>query len=120
MPAELFVGITTFNSARFLDACLGSLRATTCADATEIVVLDNASTDDTVQVARRHRAEVRVRRCTQANALNWLFGRSRSRFALLLHADVVVLSPRWFEVCRPHLDGPCALVSPTDVGLGPH
>lgn len=51
--------------------------------------------------------------------MNWLFRRSRSRYTLLMHADVVLLADNWFEACRRYLCGACVLVSPMDSGLGP-
>jgi len=120
LNAELFVGITTWNSATFLRACLGGVRNTTDAARTRIVVLDNHSTDDTVAIARSFGAEVVKRRSGQAAALMDLFNWSRSEFTLLIHADVVLLNPRWLDVCRPHLTGNVALVSPEDIGCGPY
>lgn len=117
--AELFVGITTWNSGTFLRAALGGVRNTTDAERTRIVVLDNHSTDDTVAIAKSFSAEVVLRHSGQAPALIDLFNWSRSEFTLLLHADVVLLHERWLDVCRAQLTGNVALVSPEDIGCGP-
>jgi len=116
---ELTIGITSWNSAPFLGACLRSIRATLGARA-RVVVLDNVSTDGSDVVARRAGAEVVSRRCSQADALNQLFEMSRSPHTLLIHADVVMLNPRWFDLCLRDFDDDVALVSPEDVGCGPH
>ena len=46
------VVIPSYNGARLLEACLQSLLRQTC-DSVEIVVVDNASTDDTAQIVSR-------------------------------------------------------------------
>lgn len=50
---QLSVFVTTFNNGRTLDACLASVGF-----ADEIVVLDSFSTDETLEIARRHGAVV--------------------------------------------------------------
>jgi glycosyltransferase involved in cell wall biosynthesis len=50
--------IPTLNSGRTLDACLASIRAQVVASSTyEIVIADAGSTDDTLDIARRHNVE---------------------------------------------------------------
>ncbi len=116
---DLFVGITTWNSALFLPHCLCAIRRHTPALETRVVVLDNASTDASTSIARELGAEVIVVRCTQADALNRLAARSRAPVTLLIHADVILLSPGWFDRCREALCDGVALVSPQDIGCGP-
>jgi glycosyltransferase involved in cell wall biosynthesis len=116
---ELFIGITSWNSEVFLDPCLQQVAATTDGRA-RVVVLDNCSTDSSVDVARRHGAEVVVRPCNQAVALNALLAMSRSRYTLLIHSDVILLNPRWFELCRSLMTSDVALVAPEDIGCGPY
>lgn len=119
MKGDLYVGITTSNSAAFLPACLSALRRHTEERATRVVVLDNASLDDTVELAKGFGAEVVVRRSDQAMALVDLFNDSRAEFTLLIHADVVLLSAEWRRVCTARLRERVALVSPEDIGCGP-
>jgi len=117
---ELFVGITTWNSASFIDTTLTAVRRTTDAARTRLVVFDNVSTDDTVAIARKHKAEVFQRKSGQQAALMDLFNLSNSELTLLIHADVILLDERWLDVCRKHLTGNVALVSPEDIGCGPY
>jgi glycosyltransferase involved in cell wall biosynthesis len=116
---ELMIGVTSWNSAPFLGACLASIRATIGARA-RVVVVDNLSNDGSDVLARRAGAEVVSRRCLQADALNYLFAMSRSPYTLLIHADVVMLNPRWLDVCLRQFREDVALVSPEDVGCGPY
>lgn len=119
MKADLFVGITTWNSELFLEHCLHSVRRTTQGVRTHIGVSDNRSTDGSVKIARKMGAQVHIEHCSQAIALNRLLSMSKAKHTLLIHSDIVLLSPKWYEICVRHLTGPVALVSPEDVGCGP-
>jgi glycosyltransferase involved in cell wall biosynthesis len=119
MKDDLFVGITTWNSEQFLAHCLRSIRRTTDGLRVAIGVVDNMSLDNSAQIARDFGAEVRLENSSQSIALNRLLSMSTARFTLLLHSDVVLMSPDWFAACSARLEGDCALVSPEDIGCGP-
>jgi glycosyltransferase involved in cell wall biosynthesis len=116
---DLFVGITSWNSALFLPHCLASLRRTTNGLRSRLFVLDNASTDASAELARAGGAEVLVRRCTQPQALQQLVRMSTGHYTLLIHADVILLAPDWFDRCTARLRDTTVLVSPEDIGCGP-
>jgi glycosyltransferase involved in cell wall biosynthesis len=116
---QLFVGITSWNSERFLPRCIRAIQASTNAQTTEIVVLDNASRDASVKLARDLGATVVVEQCNQGEALNRLASLSSARYTLLIHADVIMLSPNWFALCRSKITDRSGLVSPEDIGCGP-
>ena len=120
MLRDLFVGITTWNSAAFLPHSLAGVRRNTDERRTRLMILDNHSTDASVDIARSFGAEVLRRRSGQAAALGDLFNASRSELTLLLHADVVLLTPRWLDLCARRLRESVALVSPEDIGCGPY
>ena len=105
MARDLFVGITTWNSATFLPHSLAAVRRHTDERRTRLMILDNFSTDTTVDIARSFGAEVLQRRSGQAAALMDLFNASRSEMTLLIHADVVLLSDAWLDVCARYLGG---------------
>lgn len=117
--ADVFVGVTSWNSALFLPHSLEALKARTKGAKLRIVVLDNTSSDDSAAIARRHGAEVVLDSCTQPEALNALVNLSRSPLTLLMHSDVIMLSDRWLDVCRQELRDNVGLVSPEDIGCGP-
>ena len=119
MSEELFVGITSWNSEKFLPHCLESLYEKTKAS-TKVVVLDNCSTDSSPDVAKRWGAEVIVRKMHQPDALNLLLSISRSKYTLLVHSDVIFLSPQWYEGCLREMRSDVALISPQDIGCGPY
>jgi len=116
---DLFVGITSWNSALFLPHCLAALQRTTAQLRTRVCVLDNGSEDASASLASAHGAEVVVRRCTQPQALQQLVRMSREPFTLLLHADVILLADDWFQRCSARLNGTTVLISPEDIGCGP-
>ena len=117
---KLFIGITSFNSAVFLGSTPEAVQRNTDPDSTRIVVLDNESTDRSRELALDYGVEVVNRSCTQPQALNHLLGLSRSEFTLLIHSDVILLSPQWLEVCERRMTGKVALISPEDIGCGPY
>jgi len=116
---DLFVGVTTWNSELFLDACLRSIRVTTDGLAVRLATVDNESTDRSVAIAREFGAEVQIEHCSQSIALNRLLDMSDARYTLLIHSDVVLVGSDWFSTCARVLKGKCALVSPEDIGCGP-
>lgn len=119
MKPDLFVGITTWNSELFLEECLRSIARTTTGVKMSVGVVDNMSTDRSVEIARDFGATVHREHCSQAIALNRLLSLSQARHTLLIHSDVILLSPNWYPICSRHLNGKVALVSPEDIGCGP-
>src|SRR5262245_30488976 len=87
---ECFVGITSWNSEAFLGPCIDQVTKT-ARGRVRVVVLDNASRDRSPEVAKTRGAEVIVKRCGQAEALNVLLARSSSRYTLLIHSGVILL-----------------------------
>jgi len=116
---ELYVGITTWNSELFLEQALSSIRSTTDGLSISIGVVDNMSTDRSVEIARDYGAEIKIAHCSQAIALNDLLRYSTGARTLLMHSDVILLSNKWFQICNSYLKNGCSLVSPEDIGCGP-
>jgi N-acetylglucosaminyl-diphospho-decaprenol L-rhamnosyltransferase len=81
--------IVTYNSARVLDACLKSLRDSQA----EIVVVDNASSDDTVRIAQTNGARVAANPNNRgfAAAVNQGFALTSGDHVLILNPDAVLL-----------------------------
>lgn len=52
---KVFIGLPVFNEGRFIDETLNSLRATTYPNI-EILISDNASTDDSLEICKTHAA----------------------------------------------------------------
>ena len=93
MPA-LSVFVTTFNNARTLDACLGSV-----AWADQIVVLDSFSTDSTCDIARRHGCELYQHEFLGYGPQKQMaLEKTRNEWVLLLDADEMLSEPLAAEI----------------------
>lgn len=92
---DLSIVIVSWNCRRHLDECLRSLRDT-MRNPAEIIVVDNASTDGTVDMLEQHFPEVRVIRSQEnlgfAKANNVGIRTSRGRYLALINPDVKLLS----------------------------
>jgi GT2 family glycosyltransferase len=101
------VSLVTHNGAPWLNACLESLQAQTFADY-ELLILDNASADSSVELIGRFAARdprIRLSRSPEnlgfAAAHNRLISAASGQFVLLLNQDVELDS----EFIRAALDG---------------
>ncbi|MEO8625341.1 MAG: glycosyltransferase family 2 protein [Candidatus Limnocylindrales bacterium] len=88
------ISLVTYNGTRWLAACLASLRAQTLADY-ELLVVDNASTDGTLELLREHRrTEPRMKILQSPTNLGFAVANNRSiaeacgDFVMLLNQDV--------------------------------
>ncbi|HUT15353.1 MAG TPA: glycosyltransferase family 2 protein [Anaerolineae bacterium] len=100
MDAEqVSVVIPSWNGARLLPACLDSLREQTWSRS-EVIVVDNASTDETVTLVQREYSEVRVialaRNRGFSSAVNVGICAAEGEFVAVLNQDVEV-DPQWLE-----------------------
>jgi glycosyltransferase involved in cell wall biosynthesis len=116
----LFVGVTSWNSETFIGHCIDAVRRTTDIAATRIVVLDNNSIDASRQIAKGRGVEVINLGCNQPDALNHLFKLSGSYYTLLIHADVILISEQWLDLCAAQLCENTIMISPEDIGCGPY
>lgn len=94
MAPDLSIIIVNWNTAALLCDCLASLVATSTAGRSEILVVDNASRDDSVGMVQQHFPSVQLIQ----NSANVGFARannqgivlSQGRYLLLLNSDTVV------------------------------
>jgi GT2 family glycosyltransferase len=91
---DLSVAVVAWNTARLLAECLASLRVAPAGRDVEIIVVDNASTDDSVEVVRRQFPGARLI-CNATNggfarACNQAIAASRGRYVMLLNSDTLV------------------------------
>ncbi len=92
--------IVNWNGAHHLDECLNSLRAQTLCDEMEVIVVENGSTDSSMEVLRQHEDFVRLiinpANVGFAAGCNQGITASQSEFIALLNNDTLV-EPAWLE-----------------------
>jgi GT2 family glycosyltransferase len=92
---QLSVIIVNYNSAELLESCLSSLLANKPLCSMEVIVVDNHSTDESVQLTERKFPDVLliVKKANQgfACAANHGYDLSRGAYCLILNPDVTIL-----------------------------
>lgn len=93
-PPDVSVCIVSWNVADDLRACLESIRAQRTPPTHEIIVADNASSDDSVAMVRENFPEVRLivndENLGFAKATNQTLRAARGRYLLMLNPDTVL------------------------------
>jgi glycosyltransferase involved in cell wall biosynthesis len=119
VPATISVVVRTFNEERMIGRLLSGIDAQT-RKPDEIVIVDSGSTDRTLEIARRHRVEVRT-----IDPTEFSFGRSLNRGVEAATGEVVVMASAhvypvydtWLEhLTRPFEDAAVALTYGRQVG----
>jgi len=94
LPPNLSIVVVSWNTAGSLQDCLSKLENSTARDQIEIIVVDNASTDDSPALVKRDFPAVSLIENTQnvgfARANNQGLALSRGRCVLLLNSDALV------------------------------
>jgi GT2 family glycosyltransferase len=93
------IGIVTYNSERYIEACIDSVLAQTWPDV-ELVVLDNTSSDDTVTIVSEKYPDIPLIRSEEnsgfARGHNRIIARTGGSYYLPLNPDLV-LDPHYVE-----------------------
>ena len=94
MPTSVAVTIVTYNSRRYIGACLDAVLRQTGVSL-EVVVVDNASTDSTREILARYADRIRViyngRNVGFAAGQNQAIAASRGDWVLTLNPDVLLM-----------------------------
>ena len=95
MRYDVAILIVTYNSARQIRACLRSVFAQRGHVAQQVILLDNASTDGTLEIVRREYPEVEILapgvNLGFAAGVNAAARRAQAEFLLLLNPDTEIL-----------------------------
>ncbi len=101
------VAVTNFNGVAFLDACLDAV-ATLRGEVAEVLVIDNASTDESVELIRRHPSAPRLVQLDSNDgpcpARNRALVEADTRWVLQIDSDVIV-RPETLEQLWPETAG---------------
>lgn len=91
---QVSITIVAFNSATCIEEAIGSIRDDVASGFAELIVVDNASPDNSAEVAKRACAEVTIVRAPEnryfAAGCNLAWPHARGRYWLLLNPDVLV------------------------------
>ncbi|MBA7644965.1 N-acetylglucosaminyl-diphospho-decaprenol L-rhamnosyltransferase [subsurface metagenome] len=95
-PPELSIIIVNWNTSDLLRDCLNSVYDETRATSFEVFVVDNTSSDGSVEMVKKEFRQVRLIENREnlgfARANNRAIKQSRGQYVLLLNPDTVVLS----------------------------
>ena len=109
MTKSLSIVIPAYNEERHIAACLDSI-ATQTSMPDEVIVVDNNSTDQTVQIARRYPFVKIVRESEQGliPTRNHGFRVAHGDVLARINADVI-LEPDWVAIAKAHFDADAKL-----------
>ena len=121
MNSEILVVIVTFNGMRWLERCIGSVRASTVP--ADIIAIDNGSTDGSIEWLRKHGVEV------VCNSSNVGFGAANNigmlraveegySYVYLLNQDAWVLPDTFSKLIGAFECGPYGILSPVQYDAG--
>lgn len=95
---KVSIVIRNRNEAFYLQKTLDILNSVYEKDILEILLIDNESTDDSLQVARNHGCRIlKITEFTYGKAINLGISEARSNFVLLLSAHAVPIGNSFFE-----------------------
>ena len=110
---ELFVSIVTWNSARFLNQAIGAAQKARSAERIKFLVVDNASQDNSAEIATSHGIEV-VRLssnqgfCGGQNEAVRIFLQSSAHSICFMNPDIMVKEDTWENIFKSLHENPSA------------
>ena len=89
--------VPTYNSNKYLDECLNSIKNQTYKN-TELIVIDNNSTDNTKEIARRYTDKVYNQGPERSAQRNFGVNQSNGEYVVIIDSDMV-LADKVIESC---------------------
>ena len=96
MPLASII-IPTYNSERTLETCLKSIKNQTYPNI-EIIIVDNCSTDKTVEIAKKYNAKIFLLKALRSPARNYGAKKAKGEYLLFIDSDME-LTPYVVEQC---------------------
>lgn len=110
MNPDLSIIIVNWNAEEYLKGCIKSVYSNIGKAAFEIIVIDNASTDNSLAMLKNNFPDVRVVKSSVnigfARANNQAMKVSRGRYVLLLNPDTIVSDDAFFKMMNFMADNP--------------
>jgi len=100
------IAIPTFNEERYIVSCLESIFSQDYPSTKlQVIIIDNFSTDKTLQLAKKYPVEILMDKTKDAQYLKMLgFRKSRGDYFIFMDADSRLANKRWFKtMLEPHL-----------------
>lgn len=110
------VVVPTFNSERFLEECLKSVKGQTCGNV-EVIVVDNYSTDRTREIAEKCEARVVLCRGIRSRARNVGASLAKGEFILSIDSDME-LTPNVVGECVAQMESGFDAVIIPEISVG--
>jgi glycosyltransferase involved in cell wall biosynthesis len=92
---QIDVAICTYQSEKYLDQCLTSIKKTVPFH--KLIVVDHYSTDKTIEIAKKHNAEIYFENIGLGHATQVAIEHSAAPFILFVDSDVVFYDDEWFK-----------------------
>ncbi|MEM3874845.1 MAG: glycosyltransferase family 2 protein [Candidatus Bathyarchaeia archaeon] len=89
------VAVCTYQSEKYLDECLTSIENTV--PFKKLIVVDHYSTDKTIEIAKKHKAEIYFESVSLGYARQIAIEHSNAPFILFVDSDVVFYDDKWFK-----------------------
>jgi len=106
--AELSIIIPNYNTKDFLGKCLNSIKKNAPSCSYEVIVVDDASTDNSIEMIKKKFPEVKLIKNKKnlgfSKSLNAGIRNSKGNFVLLLNSDTIIL-PNAFDEMLSALKG---------------
>jgi glycosyltransferase involved in cell wall biosynthesis len=102
---ETDVAVCTYQSAKYLEQCLSSIEKNVPFN--KLIIVDHYSTDGTVEIARRHNAEIYYEKLGLGYARQMAIDHAEAPVLFLVDSDVVFYESDWYPKAVAMVEEEC-------------